>query len=479
MSREVHRVPQGLDRLSPGPNDTIRAFAVALIVVAAALLAGTGSFAAAADGTTSGPTVRLLAADGEVDALMSRSIREALDAAAAAGDEALVIRLDTPGGSLTSTQEIVGALLTARVPTIVWVAPPGGFAASAGTFVTLAANLAFMAPGTRIGAASPVDASGGDIPGTLGEKIRNDAVAWIRSIADVRNRPLDWAASTVFDARSSSANEAVSIGAVDGIASTLDEVLAASDGRTARVNGADVVVHVAGATVVEPAANPLARILGLLADPNVAFVLFVAGALALLFELQNPNVLTGIAGVVAIALAFVGFANLPTDLTGLLLLTMGLVLFAIEPVVPSHGLLTVGGVIAFVLGGFALYSQADQFGPAIGVAAPLVLVAVVTFAAFALLVTATALRTRHMPPPAFASSPAVPVPPGSIGQVRSPLAPVGSVYVAGEEWSARGVRDVPVGRGTPVRVVSTDGLTLIVEPDPTAVVPPVDQPSRA
>src|SRR4051794_33961690 len=150
-----------------------------------------------------------MTATGEVDNGMADSIETNLASASASGAAALVIRLDTPGGSLESTQRIVTAMLAARVPTIVWVAPAGVWAASAGTFITLSANLAFMAPGTRIGAASPIDGSGNDIPGTLGVKIRNDAIAWIRSIAEVRHRPVDWAAETVASARSSSATEAV------------------------------------------------------------------------------------------------------------------------------------------------------------------------------------------------------------------------------------------------------------------------------
>jgi membrane-bound serine protease (ClpP class) len=317
--------------------------------------------------------VVVLPAAGEVDGVMADSIAETLRSAAASGAAAVVIRLDTPGGSLEATQRIVSAMLDSPVPTIVWVAPAGGFAASAGTFITLAANLSFMAPGTRIGAASPVDGAGDDIPGTLGEKVRNDTIAWARSIAAARHRPADWAAAPVAAARSSSAGEAIQLGAVDGPAATIEDVVAAAAGRTVQVAGHDVVLALAGAPIEEVAANPLGGILRLLVDPNIAFLLFTIGALALLFEVQNPNLLTGIFGVVAIALAAVGFVNLPTDLTGLLLVAIGLVLFALEP--------------------------------------------------------------------------------------------VGSIYARGEEWSARTADDRPLARGTAVRVVGSDGLTVVVEPD--------------
>jgi membrane-bound serine protease (ClpP class) len=410
-------------------------------------------------------SIVLVSATGEVDSVMADTIVNGLADASRADAAAVVIELNTPGGNLDDTQTIVSAMLGANVPVIVWVAPAGGYAASAGTFITMAANLAWMAPGTRIGAASPIDGSGNDIPGTLGVKVKNDAIAWMTSIAQTRHRPVDWAASTVDVARSSSAAEAVSLGAVDGIAATIDDVVAAANGRTVQTASGSVVLALAGAPIVEASTNPLAGILRLLADPNIAFLLFTVGVLSLLFELHNPNLLTGIFGVVAIALAAVGFVNLPTDLTGLLLVTIGLVLFALEPAIPSHGLLTIGGAIAFVVGGFALYSQSNQFGPAVQVAVPLLLVAAVSGAAFGLLITATAVRTRRMRGPTDTQPPSLVA--GTLGEVRKPLEPLGSIYAVGEEWSARTADDRPLPRGTPVHVLRTDGLTVVVEPDPS------------
>ncbi len=414
-----------------------------------------------------GGAVVVMPADGEVDGQMAGAIESELDSAAAEGASALVIRLDTPGGSLESTQRIVSAMLAARVPTIVWVAPAGGFAASAGTFITLSANLAYMAPGTRIGAASPIDSTGNDIPGTLGVKIRNDAVAWIRSIAQERHRPADWAASTVSAAKSSPASEAVSIGAVDGMASTIEEVIAAANGKTVQVAGADRVLDLAGAQVQTVSSNPLGGVLGLLSNPDVAFLLFTLGVLALIFELQSPTILVGVAGVTAIVLATIGFANLPVVPAGLVLVAVGLILLGLEPAIPSHGLLTIGGVAAFVLGGSALYSQSDGFGPAVRVATPLLVTAAATAAAFGLLITTAAIRTRRMAPPSGIDVAVVPA--GTVGEVRRPLDPIGSIYAAGEEWSARSADDRPLDRGASVRVIRTDGLTLVVEPDPSGL----------
>jgi len=436
--------------------------------VAAAFLALMGILALALPArAVSAGAIVILPTTGIVDSVMADYLKSSLDAAAQARAAAVIIELDTPGGSLDSTQQIVSALLTAKVPTIVWVAPAGGYAASAGTFITLAANLAFMAPGTRIGAASPIDSSGNDIPGTLGEKVKNDAIAWITSIAQTRHRPVDWAVSTVRDAHSSAANDAVSVGAVDGIAATAQDVVAQANGRTVQVGGTDVVLSLSSAPIEEATINPFEGILHLLADPNIAFILFTLGGLALVFELHNPNLLTGVLGAVAIVLAFVGFASLPLNVVGLLLVGIGIVLFALEPSIPSHGLLTLGGAIAFVLGASALYSQPNPLQPVVGVALPLLVVATATSAAFGLLIATMAVRTRRMIGPA--SSPRASVAVGTAGEVRNPLAPLGSVYAAGEEWSARTADERPLDRGTPVRVVRTDGLTVVVEPDSSAL----------
>jgi membrane-bound serine protease (ClpP class) len=446
--------------------------------VAAALLSVLGLLvlATASAGAVTRGAVVVLPTTGVVDPIMAEYLQGALNAAADAEAKAVVIKLNTPGGSLDSTQKIVTAILGARVPVIVWVAPAGGFAASAGTFITLSANLAYMAPATRIGAASPIDSSGQDIPGTLGEKVKNDAIAWVTSIAQERHRPVDWAVSTVKDARSSPANEAVSLGAVDGIASTIEEVVAAANGKVVEVGGDPLTLALTGAPIQEAAINPFQGFLHLLADPNIALILFTVGFYGLLFELQNPNFVTGILGAVAIVLAFVGFGSLPLNLAGLLLIGIGILLFALEPTVTSHGLLTVGGIVCFVLGASALYTDSGPFEPDVRVALPLLVVMTVTTAAFGALITVTAIKTRQMRGPSWAVSG---VAAGSVGEVRRPLEPIGSVYVSGEEWSARTADDRSVPRGTPVRVVRNDGLTVIVEPEPEVVPTVADQPTHA
>jgi len=414
-----------------------------------------------------GGSVIVLPATGVVDNVVAGYLQEGIAAAARDGASAVVIRLNTPGGSLDATQKIVSALLEAPLPTIVWVAPSGARAASAGTFITLAGHVAVMASGTNIGAASPISGSGEDIEGTLGRKVLNDAIASIRSIAEARGRNVDWAEETVRDARSSAASEAVAVGAVDGIADSIEAVLAFADGRTVTVAGQSRTLALAGATVEELPMNPFQEVLHLLSDPNIAFILFIIGFYGLLFELQSPNFVTGILGALAIVLAFIGFGSLPLNVGGLLLILLAMVLFGLELTVTGHGLLGAGGLIIFALGASALFTQpGDPFEPLASVAAPVIVTTTVTAGLFLGLVVWAAVRSRGMASPdgIVGSSFALPV--GAPGVVRRAIQPLGSVHAAGEEWSARTADGRPLERGVPVRVVATDGLTVIVEPDP-------------
>ena len=343
----------------------------------------------------------VLTATGIVDNVMAGYLAEGVAHAEREGAEAVVIQLNTPGGSLDATQRIVSTLLDAPLPTIVWVTPSGARAASAGTFITLAGHLALMAPGTNIGAATPVGGGGEDIEGDLGQKVLNDAVASIRSIAETRGRNADWAEETVRDARSSPASEALEIGAIDGIAGSIDDVIAFADGRTVTVNGQPETLALAGATVDELAMNPFQQFLHLLSDPNISFILFTIGFYGLLFELQNPNFVTGILGALAIILAFIGFGSLPLNVAGLLLIVLAMILIGLELTVTSHGLLGLGGIVCFALGASALFTQpGDPFEPIVRVATPVVASTTVTAAVLLVLIVTFAVRTRAMPAPA-------------------------------------------------------------------------------
>ena len=447
-------------------NHRPRIHRFAVVVACLGLALGAAATARGATGSVS-----VLRATGVVDSVMSGYIAEGVAKASREGAAAVVIELDTPGGSLEATNDIVSTLLEAPLPTIVWVAPAGGRAASAGTFITLAADVAAMAPGTSIGAASPVGSGGEDLTGTIGAKVRNDAVAKITAIAEVRGRDVAWARSTVTDARSSPASEAVAVGAVDFMAASLPEVLEKASGMTVRVAGSDVTLDLAGASTTDMSMNPLQQLIHLLSDPNIALILFTLGFYGLVFELQSPNFVTGILGAFAIILAFVGAGSLPLHLAGVLLIGLSAVLLLLEATVTSHGLLAVGAVVAFVLGAATLYTEpGDPTLPTVSVSWPIVAMLAAAAAGMGVLVGRAAFVARRMPRVAIgtggaAAADASGVAPGAgtDGRVRTALAPVGSVLAAGEEWSAVAASGVSVERGALVRVVGRDGLTLIVE----------------
>ncbi|HXX61286.1 MAG TPA: nodulation protein NfeD [Candidatus Sulfotelmatobacter sp.] len=431
----------------------------------AMLLAATGTLllTGVVHAASPAPSVVVLPTTGVVDQVMAGYLADGISHAEADGAAAVIIELDTPGGDLFSTNDIVGSELSATIPVIVWVAPAGGFAASAGTFITLAGNIALMAPGTSIGAASPVGSGGTDITGTEGQKVTNDAAAKIQSIAETRGRNVDWARSTVLQAVSASATQAVSLHAVDGIAATLPDVLAFANGRSVTVGSSQVTLHLENATTTEIDMGPIQVLLHLLNDPNIAFVLFIIGGLGLVGELFHPNFFTGTVGAIALVLAFIGFGSLPLNIAGLILIALAIALFVAEAFVPSHALLAAGGLVCLVLGGGTLYAApGSPTAPDVSVALP-VLVAVVIGAGLYLIVVITAAsRSRTMRLPAGTVGQRLA--PGLQGEVRRPLAPEGSVYVGGEEWSARTVDQRPLPRGTPVRVVRQDGLVVLVEP---------------
>jgi membrane-bound serine protease (ClpP class) len=407
--------------------------------------------------------VYVLPVDGVVDQIMEGYIRDGIAKAEREGADAVVIQLDTPGGALDATREIVKTLLNAPLPVIVWVGPGGSRAASAGTFITMASHVATMAPGSNIGAATPIDSSGQDIGEDLRAKILEDTQALLRSISAERDRNLDWALSTVTDARSYTADEAVEQGGVDGLARNVEEAVAFADGRTINVQGQPVTLDLEGATTTEVNMNPLQSLLHLLSDPNIAFILFTLGFYGLLFELQNPNFVTGILGGIAIILAFIGFGSLPLNLAGLLLIGLGIVLFILELTVTSHGLLAIGGIVCFVLGAAALYTEpGTPTAPDVAVAWPVIASMTLVTAAFMTLIIFAAVRSRRMGTAEGLIGAGLPT--NAVGEVRRPLSPIGSVYAGGEEWTARAVDERTIDRGTPVRVIRTDGLTLVVEP---------------
>ena len=413
------------------------------------------------------PRVYILPTSGIVDQVMAGYLRDGIARAERDGYAAVVIQLDTPGGSLESTREIVKTLLNAPVPVIVWVGPGGSRAASAGTFITMAAHVAVMAPGSNIGAATPVTGEGQDIEGALGEKVLEDTQALLRSISAQRNRNVEWALTTVTEAKAYTAEEAVEQGGVDGLAISIQEALAFSEGRTVNILGLERTLSLAGAQTEDLPMNPLQSLLHLLSDPNIAFILFTVGFYGLIFELQNPNFVTGILGGISIILAFIGFGSLPLNVGGLLLIGLAVVLFILEFTVTSHGLLTVAGIVCFALGASALYTEpGTPAAPDVSVAIPVIVTMTVLTAGFMILIAYAAFRTRKMRTAEGLIGAGLDI--AELGEVRRPLTPIGSVYAGGEEWTARTIDEKPLQRGTPVRIVRQEGLTLVVEPADTA-----------
>ena len=405
---------------------------------------------------------------GVVDQIMQGYIRDGIAKAEREGAAAVVLQMDTPGGALDATREIIKSLLNSPVPVIVWVGPSGSRAASAGTFITMASHVATMAPGTNIGAATPIDSSGQDIGGDLANKIMEDTQALLRSISTQRNRNLEWALSTVTEAKSYTAEEAVAAGGVDGLANSVDEAIAFANGRTVNLNGVPTVLNMEGVTTTDMAMNPLQSLLHLISDPNIAFILFTLGFYGLLFELQSPNFVTGILGGIAIILAFIGFGSLPLNIAGLLLIGLGIILFILEFTVTSHGLLTIGGIVCFVLGAAALYTEpGTPTAPDVSVALPVLITMTLLSSVTAIAIAFVAIRTRRMRTAQGLIGAGLPQ--NAVGEVRRPLTPIGSVYAGGEEWTARSADERPLQRGTSVRVIKTDGLTLVVEPSEGSV----------
>jgi membrane-bound serine protease (ClpP class) len=277
---------------------------------------------------------------------------------------------------------------------------------------------------------------------------------------------VDWAVSTVAEAKSFTVDEALAAGAIDLKAESIEDLLAQAHGMTVHVAGGDVVLATSGAAVERLDMNPFQSFLHLLSDPNIAFILFTLGFYGIFFELQNPHFVTGILGAFALILAFIGFGSLPLNIAGLLLIGLAIVLFVLELTVTSGGLLTIGGLVAFALGASALYTQpGDPMAPAVQVDWQIIAIMTLLTALFLGGVLYAAWRNRRMPPvnigaggleqPLLAS--------GTRGAVRRGLAPLGTVYASGEEWSARTVDGSALERGTAVRVVGQDGMVLIVE----------------
>jgi membrane-bound serine protease (ClpP class) len=417
----------------------------------AAIAAGSG--AAPAAPTAAGAShVAVIAVDGVISPVTLRLVEGALARAHADGAHALVIQLDTPGGLERSMRAICQRLLNAELPVIVWVGPTGARAASAGVFITMAAHVAAMAPATNIGAAHPVAVGGGVDKESL-KKIENDAAAFARTIATERGRNAEWAEKAVRESVSVTEREAVKLRVVDLVADSVPDLLAKVDGRALKTARGPVTLATRNAVARPIEIGFRDRVLAVITDPNVAYVLMMLGTLGLVFELSNPGaVLPGVIGGISLILAFFAFQSLPINYAGLLLIAFGIVLLIAEIKVVSHGVLAIGGVVSMALGSLMLF-DAPQLG--FRLSWVVIVPTVAATAAIFLWVIGAGVRALARRPDLGAS--------GLIGQVavaRGELAPSGQVMVQGELW--RAVADAPVADGATVRVVGVEGLTLRV-----------------
>jgi membrane-bound serine protease (ClpP class) len=419
---------------------------LALAVVLVAALAGAPRAAA--------ETVALVPVEGVISPVTVRIIGTALERARSEGAAALVIQLDTPGGLERSMRSIVQQILSSDIPVIVYVAPTGARAASAGVFITMAAHVAAMAPATNIGAAHPVAMGGGTIDKESMKKIENDAAAFARTIATTRGRNVEWAEKAVRQSVSATEREAVRLNIVDLVADSTADLLDRIDGRRVKTPRGEVVLKTRGATVRPIEIGFRDRVLNVITDPNVAYILMMLGMLGLFFELSNPGViLPGVIGGISLILAFFAFQSLPVNYAGLLLILFAIVLFIAEVKVTSHGILAIGGIIAMVLGSLMLYETPSV---AIRVSVWVILPTVgVTAGLFIVALTAGVRALRGRPLTGAAGMV------GSTGVTRSAIDPEGQVLVQGELW--RAVSDGgPIAVGEAVRVVAVEGLTLKV-----------------
>jgi membrane-bound serine protease (ClpP class) len=410
---------------------------------------------AAAPDETAGHPVLVGTIDGAIGPATTAYVERLVREASAREASCLVIRMDTPGGLAAAMRDIIQAVLASPVPVVTYVHPEGAHAASAGAMIALAAHVSAMAPGTNIGAAHPVAIGTGSEGGndTMEEKITNDAAAYARSLAARRGRNQEWAERIVRESISSTAEEAVAAKVVDVIAPDLEELLDRIDGRTVDLAGGAATLRVAGAPVVEVPASFRERFLARISDPNIAYLLLLAGVFGIIFELQNPgSVLPGVVGVLALATAAFALQMLPVSWTGVALIALAIAMFILEIKVPSHGALTVGGVIAMLIGSIMLI---DSPLPFMRVSLAVIIPSVLFTALFFLFAVGMGIRAQRRRVATGAEGLV-----GEEGTAKSDVHADGSVFVHGEFWNA--YSDEPVAAGSRIEVVRVEGIKVKV-----------------
>lgn len=402
------------------------------------------------------PHVDLIVIDGSINPAVDDFIRESIARAKSNGARALIIQLDTPGGLLSSTRTIVKELLSAEVPIMVYVAPSGAGAGSAGVFITMAAHIAAMAPATNIGAAHPVAGGGQEVKGVMGEKIENFTASFSETIAQKRGRNTEWAIEAVRKSVSITETDALKKNVIDVIAKNLDDLLNQADGRKVDLDGRMTTLSVKQVNVVRHEMSLKQKIVNAIADPNIAYMLLMAGILGLYMEFSNPGVLfPGITGAICLVMALISLQLLSFNYAGLFLIILGIALLVGEAFMPSFGILGIGGVISLALGSFLLF---DTPNSDLTIDGTIVYTAVATMASLVLAIGYLVFRSQKARPTLGMDGLI-----GKIGEVRATLNPSGKVFVHGEYWNAQTQTDGPIDVGDKVQIVGYEGMNLKVK----------------
>ena len=394
--------------------------------------------------------------DGTINPASADFIHNAIEKADKENAECLVIHLNTPGGLLTSTRNIVSDLLVSPVPVIVYVSPGGAHAGSAGVFITMAANIAAMAPATNIGAAHPVTMQG-TMDSTMNSKATNDAAAFIRSIADKRNRNLDWAEDAVRNSVSITEAEALQKNVIDIVADTEKDLLSQIDGKRVQLPFGEHVLQTKNAVVQTYSMSVWEKILNIISDPSIAYILLLLGMYGIMFELYNPGaMLPGIVGVISLILAFYSMHSLPVNYAGLALIIFGIILFILEIKIVSHGILAIGGIVSLLLGSMMLIRTSSGLELA-KISRVVIFSATVVTALFFLFVIGVGLKAQRRKVVTGREGL-----PGITGVAMGLLDPIGLVMVEGEIWNAESVGG-DIQKDEKVRVKEMKDLKLYVE----------------
>ncbi|MBA4311692.1 MAG: serine protease [Chlorobiaceae bacterium] len=399
--------------------------------------------------------VHTITIDGAINPASADYIRNAIKNANEEDAECLIINLNTPGGLLKSTRIIVSDFLTSPIPIIVYVSPAGSQAASAGVFVTLAAHIAIMSPGTNIGAAHPVTI-GEQKDSVMIEKATNDAAAFIRTISEKRHRNIKWAEDAVRKSISITEKEAINLGVIDTIATSISELLKIIDHKSIETSSGVKILSTKDAIIKNFDKSFQQNILDILSDPNIAYLLMMLGFYGLLFELYNPgSILPGIVGFICIVLAFYSMHTLPINYAGLALIIFAIVLFLLEIKIISHGLLTIGGVVSLSLGSIMLY-QTSSFIEVIFVSWEVIFITILLTVAFFLFAIGMGIKAQKRK-----TTTGIEGIIGEVGEVFNDLRPDGLVKVHGEIWKATSIEGF-IDQGTKVKVEETENLKLRV-----------------